>query len=357
MSKNIVTTISTSAAIIHAEDSQPNEWINKRNQTVPPLVVSTTVPLRRTPGHTDRGRGGRGVGRGGASGRGIWHQHAGRGNKSWRARMSGRGGYGVQSHASLDSWSNSSGSSITRNPYRQLPLPPRSTIASIGRHDVHKAGETPASSPPFANNAEIAYQHPAESFSMASPSEPASGHHPSQSSRISLPRRPIIRIPASPVSSAIPSKPISNSRPFQSSPKLVPSPSTSQRHSPSPSAKRRRLNSVSTPVTPPASVKKEEGSQSSSLQTSLPSTSTAKHVKIKLEQQSPSPPSDLPHRSLVTSGCSRYAPVPPECEKSSPNYRENRQKWIHKELAVLKSLGLKLIAKPLVRYTLLLSRR
>ena len=46
---------------------------------------------------------------------------------------------------------------------------------------------------------------------------------------------------------------------------------------------------------------------------------------------------------LITAGTKRYAPLPPECMKSQPNYKAARGAWAKKEQEELKRLGLKVV--------------
>jgi hypothetical protein len=46
---------------------------------------------------------------------------------------------------------------------------------------------------------------------------------------------------------------------------------------------------------------------------------------------------------LITAGTKRYAPLPPECMKSQPNYKAARSAWAKKVQEELKRLGLKVV--------------
>ncbi|KIM34713.1 hypothetical protein M413DRAFT_33076 [Hebeloma cylindrosporum] len=61
-------------------------------------------------------------------------------------------------------------------------------------------------------------------------------------------------------------------------------------------------------------------------------------VDIKAEPRSPTPP--LPQPKLVTESCEFY-PLPESCQKSNPDYRENRKRFFQEKNSHLISLGLK----------------
>ncbi|KAJ6590466.1 hypothetical protein DFH09DRAFT_205882 [Mycena vulgaris] len=65
-------------------------------------------------------------------------------------------------------------------------------------------------------------------------------------------------------------------------------------------------------------------------------------VRIKVEARTPSPPPTDPPRRAVTSGSKRYFPVPHDCTRASlnPDYIANRRKWARRECTVLRDLGL-----------------
>jgi hypothetical protein len=46
---------------------------------------------------------------------------------------------------------------------------------------------------------------------------------------------------------------------------------------------------------------------------------------------------------LITAGSKRYVPIPPDCQKSRPNYKAARSAWAKKEQEALKKLGLKVV--------------
>ncbi|KAI0299277.1 hypothetical protein BC826DRAFT_996406 [Russula brevipes] len=59
-------------------------------------------------------------------------------------------------------------------------------------------------------------------------------------------------------------------------------------------------------------------------------------------------PALSPEPQLITAGSRRYAPLPPECRKSNPNYKAARNAWAKKEQDELKRLGLK-VARTFIR--------
>jgi hypothetical protein len=63
--------------------------------------------------------------------------------------------------------------------------------------------------------------------------------------------------------------------------------------------------------------------------------------KIKRERSISPDLSEPPQ--LITAGSKRYAPLPPQCKKSQPNYMTARNAWARKEQEALKRLGLKVI--------------
>ncbi|KAF7430660.1 hypothetical protein PC9H_006369 [Pleurotus ostreatus] len=60
---------------------------------------------------------------------------------------------------------------------------------------------------------------------------------------------------------------------------------------------------------------------------------------IKNEARSPSPPPAV--RRLVTSGCTRYTPMPMNCRRLDPMYKFHRKEWALNEVAILKTKGLR----------------
>jgi len=46
---------------------------------------------------------------------------------------------------------------------------------------------------------------------------------------------------------------------------------------------------------------------------------------------------------LITAGSKRYAPLPPDCQKSRPKYKAARSAWAKKEQEALRKLGLKVV--------------
>ena len=64
--------------------------------------------------------------------------------------------------------------------------------------------------------------------------------------------------------------------------------------------------------------------------------------RVKRER-STSPDLSAAVPQLITSGSKRYAPLPPECRKSQPDYKMARNVWARKEQEALKRLGLKVV--------------
>jgi hypothetical protein len=64
-------------------------------------------------------------------------------------------------------------------------------------------------------------------------------------------------------------------------------------------------------------------------------------LKIKRERSTSPVLSTVPQ--LITAGSKRYAPLPPKCRKSQPNYRAARNAWARKEQGALKRLGLRVV--------------
>ena len=61
------------------------------------------------------------------------------------------------------------------------------------------------------------------------------------------------------------------------------------------------------------------------------------------KERSLSPELSSIDRQPVTAGTKRYAPLPPECMKSQPNYKAARSAWAKKVQEELKRLGLKVV--------------
>ena len=92
---------SGTAATGHAEDSQPNESINKRKQIAPPRIATVAPPRKSNIGW-----------RGSYRGRGGWPQTAIRGDKGWRGGRGGsslRGGHRSSGIYTTDSGQDGSG--------------------------------------------------------------------------------------------------------------------------------------------------------------------------------------------------------------------------------------------------------
>ena len=61
------------------------------------------------------------------------------------------------------------------------------------------------------------------------------------------------------------------------------------------------------------------------------------------KERSVSPGLSSTEPRLITAGTKRYAPLPPECRKSQPNYKAARSAWAKKVQEELKRLGLKVV--------------
>jgi len=61
------------------------------------------------------------------------------------------------------------------------------------------------------------------------------------------------------------------------------------------------------------------------------------------KERSISPELSPTERQLISAGTKRYAPLPPECMKSQPNYKAARSAWAKKVQEELKRLGLKVV--------------
>lgn len=70
----------------------------------------------------------------------------------------------------------------------------------------------------------------------------------------------------------------------------------------------------------------------------IPQIALSVPTLIKDEERTPSPPAP-PQRRLVTESCSFY-PLPVNCRKSHPDYKQNRHALFSREYSNLKSLGL-----------------
>lgn len=75
---------------------------------------------------------------------------------------------------------------------------------------------------------------------------------------------------------------------------------------------------------------------------SPPGSSPAVPIPVKPERRTPSfsPP---PQPRTITTGTQRYHPVPLECTKKDPNWSHNRRDWAKRECDVLKRKGLKIV--------------
>ncbi|KAJ7484616.1 hypothetical protein FB451DRAFT_1393149 [Mycena latifolia] len=281
------------APIVHAEDSQPNEMIDKR-RAVPSLVV----PSRPQRSNSDNLRWGF------------------RGGKS-----RGRGGH---SNAPLASSSSSSApnSAFPSRRARGQPIPlPRSAPVPIpvpprNASTRDSPAETPSAAPQTIPRTRI-------SPISRPPNAPTA------------PRAP----PSIKTSTTLPTPATTPTVPEQTEPTL-PIVVSRDPSSPPPTKRRRvaeapipiKIEDSPIPLSPPPQIQPQQHPEASP-----PST-----PRVKLEARTPSPPpaDPPPVRRAVTSGSKRYFPVPPNCTRIDPDYIANRRNWARRECAVLRDLGL-----------------
>ncbi|KAJ6571879.1 hypothetical protein B0H19DRAFT_1255807 [Mycena capillaripes] len=303
-----------SAPIAHAEDSQPNESIDKR-RAVPALVVpSKPKPPQRSAdlrygGFRGRGRGG---GRGGASvpNHNAYKPPVHGGPQSLSGRGSGSMNAGPVNSASGRIFDASRGYPIPRPFPTQQPNPYLEHIARVSEL-ARVPNQIPAS-------ARVASPIP---FLNALSSTTHAQNTPALQRVRPRPVSPAQTTPILPVASRVPDSP--------------------------PPPKRRRIEQVVVKIEEPVVVlpphphppSPHVGTAAPDIHSSPPSTPP---IRIKLENRSPSPPPADPPRRSATSGSKRYFPVPADCTKAlNPQFAANRRKWARSECAVLLDLGLK----------------
>ncbi|KAH9992730.1 hypothetical protein BJV74DRAFT_394286 [Russula compacta] len=115
----------------------------------------------------------------------------------------------------------------------------------------------------------------------------------------------------------------------------VPSTSTHPRGAPAP--KRRKLEN-----SPLTRIKRGHVTEKMMAFTSSVSSETLVGEHRVKRERSISPELSV-EPQLITAGSKRYAPLPPQCEKSRPGYRAARNAWAQKEKEALKRLGLKVV--------------
>lgn len=327
----------TSTAVAHAEDSQPNESINKRQQLAPPSIVSALVPASR------QGRGASRELRGKRAGgppykpnapSDTWTRHARRGSGYWSGQPSNRGGY---EHVHV-SGSRHQVTGVTKIPLPRRP--PHPSASHAGRSQEYKS--LPA---------DVLRSTPAQDSEMPTSGSTSNSQHPQTLLTPAhsvpflggpeYPANPVIKQSRSPnrLSTSHPSTPI----------QVPPITSISRSKSPPPSFKRRKLNhALLEPLAKnsPSDNSKRAATEIAALPPlfapGLPVKIEGKPSEIaKREPRSPSPISlDLPKRRLVTEYRSFY-PLPDDCKMPNPDYKNNRKKLFHKEYNVLRSYGLK----------------
>ena len=116
-----------------------------------------------------------------------------------------------------------------------------------------------------------------------------------------------------------------------------------------PTPKRRKLES-----SPPPEIKREfptEAAAASTFTSVSPVSSVTLVGDHKVKRERSISPGLSTEPQLIAAGSKRYAPLPPECQKSQPNYRAARNAWARKEQEALKRLGLRVV-RTLIRYVL-----
>ncbi|KAJ7770636.1 hypothetical protein B0H16DRAFT_1516138 [Mycena metata] len=337
--------VTQSNSLSHAEDSQPNESIDKR-RAIPSLVVPSK-PLAA--------RGGRGRGRG--RGSTPYNPFRGHGN----ARFSNEAkvnGFPAHSSGSINS---ASGRASTGHPIpvpRSAPNQEPQIYAVPMNHPPAKAANVPhyptkflnPSHPPAVSTSSQTVMRNRPPVPLASQTSPQAASKPYFQTVSKLARA----FPAhdSRTQTPDPAAVMIVRPPTVSTPHITAAPQIAHLRVPDspPPAKRRRIS-------PAPAVKIEEApallqsppraqmSPPPVLCSSPPSTPP---VRVKLEARTPSPPPSDPVRRAVRSGSKRYFPVPAKCGKRlpgtnnpNPDFVANRRKWAKAECAVLRDLGLK----------------
>ncbi|KAI0255707.1 hypothetical protein BJV78DRAFT_1172590 [Lactifluus subvellereus] len=104
--------------------------------------------------------------------------------------------------------------------------------------------------------------------------------------------------------------------------------------------KRRKLES-----TPPPEIKREFPTEV--MAATFTSVSPVSSVTLvgdhKVKRERSISPELSAEPQLIAAGSKRYAPLPPECKQSQPNYRVARNAWARKEQEALKRLGLRVV--------------
>ncbi|KAL0953336.1 hypothetical protein HGRIS_004581 [Hohenbuehelia grisea] len=308
-----------------SEDSQPNESIHKRTFNVPPTII-TSRPQPSAPygtefqGHADRGRTGYVRGRGSPN----------TFNGTQRDARPPRRYTGQPWNADVQSDCMSKG------------LPPKFE-PSASRRGSSSTGQRIRSSAHWISSQSTSLQLPNSHDSIAASSAAAECYASSSSSSFGTSStRPFKRCRAEAEPSHVRATYVNKRSAFPSQPRTQRSPkreiSSPPLRAPTTLDDNSELvhqgHAIKTEALPKPSI-----GPSPYLQTPCSSTKVP-----KMKRESPEPAPSSPHvnsRRLVRSGCSRYAPVPPECEKLKPDFKNHRKKWAQLELAALASKGLR----------------
>ncbi|EDR05179.1 uncharacterized protein LACBIDRAFT_294891 [Laccaria bicolor S238N-H82] len=319
----------------HAEDSQPNESINKRKQVAPPRIATVAPPRKSNVGW-----------RGSYRGRGGWPQTAIRGDKGWRGgrgSSSVRGGQRSSGIYTSDSGQGGSGRTNFRTYTTAASTPPTTVLKcpeylkGKGKLDDHilrpsqrRLARHPRYHPPLPRKTASSTQN------LTQPYKPQFARH----------------------SSPPPLNEISFNRELQQSlsPRLI-TPDL-------PPLKRRKLDTeheilvkegaeeVPPPKPKPPLPKRSTRSGSAAFSSS-PAFSTqpppksrpfekelSPQVKAEPSSLSLSPPPPPPSRRLITESCTLF-PIPDNCRKSYPTYYQNRKNLFREKVSWLAGFGLK----------------
>ncbi|KAF7348442.1 hypothetical protein MVEN_01361200 [Mycena venus] len=298
------------AAITHAEDSQPNESIDKR-RAVPALVV----PSKPRSAELKWGNRGRGRDRYGGYSEAFTTSHT--------ATKLPPHNF-APSPAGWGSGSTSSGSgrvSAVRDASRRQPIPrdltetviiqPNPYYARVS-DDLVRAPPTtiprPVSPNPTPNNFDSEIHTP-----LGDTIEATAQSRTTPTARTSV------------------------------SPAQVLLPSTSRvSDSPPPSKRQRIEHGVKIKIEEPPSVLPTRAASPPAIRSSSPSS---RPVCIKQELRTPSPPPADPPRRSATEGSKRYWPLPDSCKRAlNPfNFEKERKDWLRAEHTTLRDLGLQIV--------------
>lgn len=109
-----------------------------------------------------------------------------------------------------------------------------------------------------------------------------------------------------------------------------------------PPPKRRKLGRPAVPQTRPGPLTRKMVPASTPSMSPVSSETLVGENGVKKER-SISPELSSTEPRLITAGSKRYAPLPPECMKSQPNYKAARSAWARKEQDALRRLGLTVV--------------